>query len=215
MVSEHAAHGRSPETIDRVFVGGCGAIWLALVGISAVAILALIDLGRGHAPEGGSGSSSWLLYTIIGVSALILIAAVPLLLRARRAGAAQAAEVESEEVAEAIAPVRPTEAKTEKLRVFGTSVDPYDKPLPETPRAPSRLDPAVLNRLWLRGTTALLSATGVALIGVAVGTYLLAVSSATGAWVALGFAAVVTVAMPAVLVAFQRQLGEAVEEASA
>ncbi len=214
MAPEHTAHGRSPETVDRIFVGGCGAIWLALVGISAVSILALIDLGRGHAAAGGSGNSSWLLYTVIGVSALILIAAVPLLLRARRAGAAPAAELEGE-VAEAVAPVRPTEAKTEKLRVFGTSVDPYDKPLPEAPRAPSHLDPAVLNRLWLRGTTGLLSAIGVALIGVAAGTYLLAVSSTTGAWVALGFAGVVTVAMPAVLVAFQRQLGEAVEEAAA
>ena len=202
---------RSPELVDRTMVGACGAIWLTLVAISVIATMALVDLGRGHQAGGGSGHSTWLLYSIIVVSAVILLGAVPLLLRARRTGAA----VDSDSPVEVAAPVRPIEARTEKLRVFGTSVDPYERPLPEATTTNSRVDSSVLNRLWLRGTVSLAAATGLALIGVATATYLLATDRTTGAWVALGIAGVITVAMPAVLVAFQRQLGEAVEEAAA
>ena len=51
---------------------------------------------------------------------------------------------------------------------------------------------------------------GLALTAVEVATYLLAVASDTAAWVALGLAGVVTVAMPAVLVFHQRMMSEVV-----
>ena len=69
----------------------------------------------------------------------------------------------------------------------------------------------VVNRLWLRGTASILSVIGLALIAVEAATYLLADERDTGAWVALGVAAVLTVAMAAVLVAFYRRLDEAVD----
>jgi thiamine monophosphate kinase len=53
---------------------------------------------------------------------------------------------------------------------------------------------------------------GLALIAVATATYLLANASDTAAWAALGTAAVITVAMPAILVAFQSKLAETVDE---
>ena len=82
--SEKAAgETHSPETVDRLLVGVCGAIWLVLLAVSVIATVALIQLGRGHTGT-REEHSSWLLYSIIVVSALIIIGAIPLLLRARR-----------------------------------------------------------------------------------------------------------------------------------
>jgi hypothetical protein len=188
-------------------VGACGAIWLVLLATSVFATVALVKLASGH-PGGGEQQSSWVLYSIIIVSALVILGAIPLLLRARRTAVAEGRH----EAAAPAAPVRPTEAPTEKMRVFG--VDPYSRAA-ELPvaRAVSPMLTAIVNRLWLRGATALFSAIGLALIAVSIGTYLLADGSDTAAWVGFGLAGVITVAMPAVFAFFQRQLGEAVEEA--
>jgi len=205
------SEARSPETVDRLMVGICGAIWLVLLAVSVIAAVALVQLGRGHA-GGGEEHSSWLLYSIIVVSALIIIGAIPLLLRARRM-----ALTESEPAPEAPAadaPVRPTEAPTEKLRVFGTSVDPYARKA-EPADAEPVIPTAAVERLWLRGSVSLMAAMGLGLIAVAIATYLLANASDTGAWVALGTAAVITVGMPAILVGFQRKLADVVENVDA
>jgi len=201
--------GRSPETVDRLMVGVCGAIWLVLLAVSVIATVALVQLGRGNV-GGTDKQSPWLLYSIIAVSALIIAGAIPLLLRARQTALPDAAT----DVPAPDAPVRPTEAPTEKLRVFGTAVDPYARKL-EVPTAVPRVPATVVDRLLLRGTTSLLGAMGLALIAVATATYLLANDSDTAAWAALGTAAVITVAMPAILVAFQRRLADTVDEVEA
>ena len=202
--------GRSPETIDRLMVGVCGAIWLVLLAASVFATVALVRLGSGHA-GGGERQSSWLLYSIIVVSALVIVGAIPLLLRARRTALADDTRtVTEDESAESPAPVRPTEAPTEKMRVFG--VDPYaSREVEAATSAARRAYHAVIDRLWLRGTTSLLGVMGLALTAVAVGTYLLADASDTAAWVAFGLAGALTISMVAVLAYFQRQLGEVVE----
>jgi len=187
-------------------VGVCGAIWLVLLAVSVIATVALVQLGRGDV-GGTDKQSPWLLYTIIAVSALIIAGAIPLLLRARQTALPDAAT----DVPAPDAPVRPTEAPTEKLRVFGTAVDPYARKL-EVPTAVPRVPTSVVDRLLLRGTASLLGAMGLALIAVATATYLLATESDTAAWAALGTAAVITVAMPAILVAFQSKLAETVDE---
>ncbi len=70
----------TPSTTDRILVGSCAAIWLALVGMSVAALVALMDLGRGfHAAKGNPHTSS-VLYAIIIISALIILAAIPMLL---------------------------------------------------------------------------------------------------------------------------------------
>lgn len=206
---ETAATSRSPETVDRIMVGVCGAVWLVLLAAVVFATVGLVRLGSGHS-GGGEGHSSWLLYSIIVVSALIIIAAIPLLLRARRNALAEPAVPEA--AAEVRASVPPVEAPTEKMRVFG--VDPYAQRELEVSRPTSPVPASVLDRIWLRGTTSLLTAMGLALTAVAVATYLLADGKDTGAWVALGVAGVLTIAMPAVLVFHQRMLTEAVEEAA-
>jgi len=218
-----AGQSRSPESIDRFMVAVCGAIWLVLLAMSVVATVALVQLGRGR-DAGPDGQSSWLLYSIIAVSALIIAGAIPLLLRARRTAFADPGSTGSDPggvsgsgvsgsgsgVADP-GPVLPIEAPTEKLRVFGTAVDPYAREAAPAPAAVSRVPAAVVDRLWLRGTTSLLGAMGLALTAVATATYLLTACNDTGTWVALGTAAVITVAMPAILVAFARRLSEATD----
>ena len=201
--------GRSPETVDRLLVGVCGAIWLVLLAVSVAAIAAMVRLASGR-PSGGESHSSWLLYGIIVVSALIIVGAIPLLLRARRNAMADQGDSAAGPSAEVRDPVRAVDAPTEKIRVFG--VDPSAQRPAETVAAPG-VPTAVLDRLWLRGTVSLLSALGLALTAVAAGTYLLAAANETGAWVALGLAGVITIAMPAVLIFHQRMLNEVVEEA--
>ena len=205
-----AAAGRSPETVDRILIGLCAAIWLALLAVSVVATVALVRLASGH-PSGGERQSSWLLYSIIAVSAVIIIGAIPLLLRARRNALAVPGDTASATEAEIRPAPSPVEAPTEKMRVFG--VDPYARREAEVSRPTQSVPAGVLDRIWLRGSTSLLSAMGLALTAVAAATYLLAVDSDTGAWVALGVAGVIAIAMPAVLVFHQRMLSEVVEEA--
>src|ERR1700751_5826396 len=73
-----------PGTADPILVGPCPPGWLALVGMSVAAIVALTDLGRGfHDPKGNPHTSS-VLYAIIVISALVILATIPMLLRARR-----------------------------------------------------------------------------------------------------------------------------------
>lgn len=206
-----AGERHSPETVDRVMVGVCGAIWLVLLAVSVIATVALIHLGRG--PDGGAQEqSTWVLYSVIAVSALIIAGAIPLLMRARRGALAEPSVAAEEAVVSA--PVRPVEAPTEKFRVFGTAIDPYAGPADTATAQVSRVPTAAIDRLWLRGTASLLAAIGLALIAVATGTYLLATGNDTAAWIALGTAAVITVAMPTILVAFQRLVAVAADVAA-
>jgi hypothetical protein len=228
MAGDTAAAGqtRSPEAVDRAMVAVCGAIWLVMLAVSVVATVALVQLGQGRDAD-PDGQSSWLLYSVIAVSALIIAGAIPLLLRARRtaladpgaradsggAGSGESGSGESGSGSGAAdpGPVLPIEAPTEKLRVFGTAVDPYAREAAPAPAPVSRVPAAVVDRLWLRGTTLLLGAMGLALTAVATATYLLTAGNDTGTWVALGTAAAITVAMPAILVAFARRLSEATD----
>ncbi|MBB3603469.1 hypothetical protein FHT40_003130 [Mycolicibacterium sp. BK556] len=219
---------RSPETVDRLLVGVCGAIWLVLLAVTVIAIVALVDMSRGHTAGNDASRTPWLLYSIIVVSALIIVGAIPLLIRARRTALADArlsppdpakAPAAQRSTTPPVAPVRGTEAPTEKLKVFGSTVDPYERYQPDFAQssASRRADPLIpateLDRLWLRCTVMLAGAIGLALVGVSTATYLLAVDNDTAAWVGLGLAAVITIAMPAVPVTYLRQLHGAVEEA--
>src|ERR1700740_464936 len=91
MVSRYSAYRRGsdtvpPDVIDRILVGACAAIWLVLLGVSVAAAVALADLGRGFHKMAGNPHTTWVLYVVIIVSALIIAGAIPVLLRARRMG---------------------------------------------------------------------------------------------------------------------------------
>ncbi len=192
---------RPPETLDRLMIGACGAIWLVFLVVGVIATVALVNMGSGR---GGAGEqSSWLLYTIIAVSAVTIAAAIPLLLRARRDAMAGQSPAEPEPVPVVKPPI---DAPTEKIRVFGTSVDPLAVRPATATVSPTA---AAVERESLRGTLAVVGLMGLASTAVATATYLLAVDSETAAWAGLAVAGLFTAGMPAAAVIFGRRLAAA------
>jgi Protein of unknown function (DUF2561) len=186
------------------------------------ATVALVDLGRGHEQSSTDSETPWLLYTVIAISAAVIIGAVPLLLRARRA----ALEDDPPPAARAPLrnspghpqpPVRGAQAPTEKLRTLGTA-DPVGVRPGYPPREPIRATPsplmAAVDQLWLRSAVIIACAMGIATVAIGVATYLMAADSNTASWVLYGLAAVVTLTMPAVPWYFLRQLRDLVEGSS-
>ncbi|MDT5193317.1 MAG: hypothetical protein QOG79_5402 [Mycobacterium sp.] len=204
------AVGRSrlnPGTLDqtdRILVAVCAALWLAALGAGVAAIVALVDLGTNHTATSAASDTPWLLYTVIGVSAAVIVGAVPLLIRARRSSLGG----NQRPVARAAATARsgfgdPVEATT-RLRTVGGPVIRRQS----VPPASSRLGfpTAAVDQIWLRSSVVTAGAIGAATTLVGVGTYLMATESDTAGWIAFGLAGLVTVAMPAVPVFFLRQL---------
>jgi hypothetical protein len=182
----------APATADRILVGSCAAVWLALVGMSVAAIVALMDLGRGFHDSKGNPHTSAVLYAIIVISALIILAAIPMLLRARRTtrdgpvarsarGPARAASGHPTRAEHTPASTMTRQGRTERL----TTLRPA---LPD----------AAVDRVWLRGTAALMNTMGAALLAVAVATYLMAIGHDAFSWTCYGIAGFVTLIMPLV-----------------
>ncbi len=212
MVSRYSAYRRgvgddtiSPDVIDRILIGACAAVWLVLLGVSVAAAVALADLGRGfHKAASGAHSTSWVLYAVIIVSALIIAGAIPMLLRARRMA-------QSEPAARGMtAPNRPP------VRLMSqaprTAAERARQPRVQAPvqAADSEWSGEAVDRVWLRGTVLLVAAIGVALVAVATATYLMAVGHDGPSWVAYVVAGVVTAGMPVIEWLHVRQLRRAV-----
>jgi hypothetical protein len=176
----------APETTLRILFGVCAAVWLLLLGVSVAAVVALVDLGRGFQGTAADAHTG-LLYGIIGVSALIIVASIPVLLHARRTLQSPARRANTPQR-------RPVHTgprgRTGILAAeeAGVSGRPATAVIAET-----------VDRIWLRGTVSLATALGVALIPVAAATYLMAAGKDGAAWIAYGVAAVVTAMMPVVL----------------
>ncbi|BBY15376.1 DUF2561 family protein [Mycolicibacterium litorale] len=181
-----ARTGAAAEKLNRILLGVCAAVWLAVLGTAVAAIVALAELGRSRPAVSSDGDTPWLLYTVIGVSAVVIIGAVPLLLRARRTAQSEPASVVL--TRERATPA--SEPATEKMRAVSTVAQPV----------PSRLSPGepggAIDRLWLQCALVLGIAMGVANIAIGAATYLMAVGNDTISWVLYGVAAVVTLAMP-------------------
>ena len=146
--------------------------------------------------------------------AILLLSAIPADLRAALQGEAVYADLDGiQQIAERVSAGEEVFYQPPAMAALpGMSVSPT--PAREAAPAPatvSRVPAAVVDRLWLRGTTSLLGAMGLALTAVATATYLLTAGNDTGTWVALGTAAVITVATPAILVAFTRRLSDAID----
>jgi hypothetical protein len=201
------------DRVDRILLGVCAAIWLAALGAGVAAVVALVDLGGGRPESSGDSDTPWLLYTVIGVSAIVIVAAVPLLLRARRTALADSPPPARPAVAQAQqqAPARGTEAPTQKLRVPGNVAEPVASrpgyPAARVVSAPAT-DPsaAAVDQLWLRCAVVIACAIGIAVVAVGVATYLMAVDSNTAAWVFYVLAGVITLGMPAVPWFYLREL---------
>ncbi|WP_428338406.1 DUF2561 family protein [Mycobacterium sp.] len=175
----------TPVTTDRILVGSCAAIWLALVGMSVAALVALMDLGRGfHAAKGNPHTSS-VLYAIIIISALIILAAIPMLLRARRitrdAPAARSAGSPGRTVSARLIRAGVPQGATERI----------------TTQRPA-LAEAEVDRFWLRGTAALMGAMGGAFLAVATATYAMAIGHDGFSLTGYAIAGAITLVMPLV-----------------
>jgi Protein of unknown function (DUF2561) len=179
----------APATADRILVGSCAVVWLALVGMSVAAIVALMDLGRGfHNPRGNPHTSS-VLYAIIVISALVILAAIPMLLRARRTVR------DGPGARSTRTPVRTTSAQP-----IRTGFGP-EAAMSRTERLTTlrpALSDAAVDRFWLRGTAALMTTMGAALLAVALATYLMAIGHDAFSWASYGIAGFVTLIMPLV-----------------
>jgi hypothetical protein len=195
------------DRADRLLLGGSAVAWLLALGAAVAATVALVDRGTGRTEAGHSGTP-WFLYVVIVLSAVVIAAAVPLLLRARRDSRRQRPETAPDEAADAPGPgLRPRmEAPTEKFRA--PSVD--DGRQGGLSRAllppPGAQDSPEVNRAWLRCSAGIVGAMGVATVFGCAGTYAMAVDSDTVGWVLHGVAVALTVAMIGIPFYFLREL---------
>ncbi len=186
--------GGSPEQLDRLLLGGCVALWLAALGAGVAAAVALVDLGTRHPSGTSSSPTPWLLYSVIGVSAAVIIGAIPLLLRARRGGAAPlpllgGGPSETEDR-------RPAgDAPQSALRSFDDPVVRRYSVSPATSMVGFPI--AAVDQLWLRCTVGIAAAMGGATLFVFLGAYMLADRHDELAWMLYGLAVVITAAMVA------------------
>jgi len=207
MVGRYSAYRRGsdtipPDVIDRILVGACAAIWLVLLGVSVAAAVALVDLGRGFHKMARTSHTSWVLYAVIVVSALIIAGAIPVLLRARRMGLIEPA------TRAAAGPARVPNRPPVRLMAPAprTAADRARQPRMQAAEPSAEWSGAAVDRVWLRGTVILAGTMGAALIAVAAATYLMAVGHDGGSWVGYALAGVVTAAMPVVEWLHIRQL---------
>lgn len=175
------------NTTDRVLAGASAVAWLTALGAGVAALVALVDLGRGHTQTVESAETPWLLYTVIGISVVVIAASIPLLLRAR----AQADNPP---------PARNSGARREPVapRRVGYPAPTYRQDAVAT---------ALVEKVWLRFVLSVTCAIGVAAAIIGLGTYLLATDHDVAAWCAYGLAGVVTVGMVALPVIASRELG--------
>jgi hypothetical protein len=207
MVSRYSAyrHGSDtvpPDVVDRILIGACAAVWLVLIGVSVAAAVALADLGQGYHKAAGSQHTPWVLYAVIIVSALTIAGAIPVLLRARRMARAEPpaglAGASARGAARQLVRTGHPAARTAAERAHPARIQPSGPPAESSGSA--------ADRIWLRGTVALTGTMGVALIGVAAATYLMAVGHDRASWVAYGLAGAITAGLPAIEWLHVRQL---------
>jgi len=226
------AASMSPERVDRILIASCAAIWLVVLGMGVAATAALVDLGRGHPGDGPDSRTSGLLYAVIVVSAAIIVAAIPLLVRARRAalagsGGRSAGSPARRTVSQQSEPAgsvplgTAVDPATEKLTVVGSAAASQDSELPDQPgrasgpaqlaqeRIPKAIPEDLVDRTWLRSTFTLVGAMGVALVAVAVATQLMAVGNDGSAWGSYVVAGIITTAMPVIPFLHLRRLRSA------
>jgi uncharacterized protein DUF2561 len=199
----------SPDRTDRILVVAAVALWLTALGAGVAAVVALVDLANAHATDAGESDTPWLLYTVIGVSALVIVGAIPLLLKARQSAVAGApSRTEAPDDAKA----RETPSVAQRLQPFGAPVlRRYS-----TPPAGHRVGfpTAAVEQIWLRCTATIAAAMGAAATAIGVATYLMASEHEMASWIVYAVAGVVTVAMIAVPFAFLRQLHGVLESAN-
>jgi hypothetical protein len=191
------------DQLDRILLGVCAVVWLAALGAGVAAIVALVALasGRSVGGEASEADTPWLLYSIIGLSAAVIVAAIPLLLRARRSGRGGG---DARSHARPARSVFGDPVETTKLRPFGGATIRRQS----IPATSSRVafPTAAVDQVWLRCSVIIFSAIGAATAAIGLGTYLVATDHPTASWFSYGVAGVIALAMPAVPWFYLREL---------
>lgn len=201
------------DSTDRTLLIACAVVWLIALGAAVAAIVALVDLGRSHGSGAGEQDTPWLLYTVIGVSALVILGAIPLLIRARRSaldgGPRPSVGVERSSGGGQNVFGAPLGTESTQRPLSGPAI----RRAP-TPPATSRVGfpTAAVEQLWLRSTLAMATAIGAATAGVGIGTYLMASDADAFGWSALAVAGIVTAAMPAIPWFFLGKLRDLIDQ---
>jgi Protein of unknown function (DUF2561) len=180
------------DNTDRVLLGACAAVWLAALGAGVAAVVALIDLGRSHPQGTESADAPWVLYTVIGLSVVVIAGAVPLLLRAR-------AQADNRQ------PGRRPQPPARSLRPIGGSYRAAPVAMSRY-SAGSGASAAAAKAVWLRFTLAVTCAMGAGTAAIGLATYLMATGSSVAAWCLYGLAAVATAGIIALPFVAMRQL---------
>lgn len=196
------------DNLDRILLGVCAAVWLVALGSAVAATVALVDLGTAHVRSEARSETPWLLYAVIAVSAVVIVGAVPLLLRARRTAQPDGAAAERPSGAAGAG----GEAATEKMRALGPGKRAPYRPGYSTPplRRPrlSGAAAAAAEQVQLRCVLVILTAMGVATLAVGVATYLMAADKSVASWSVYGVAGAATLAMIGAPWFYLRQLQE-------
>jgi uncharacterized protein DUF2561 len=193
----------APDQTDRILLGVCAGLWLAALAAAVAAVIALVGLGRPHSAA-GSSPTPWLLYTVIGVSAIVIVGAIPLLIRARKAALDEGqrpADGHSASTQNVFGPPLGTEGRQ---RGLGAPAIRRQAVPPPTSRV--GFPTAAVEQLSLRCTLVMASAIAAATAAIGIATYLMASEHDGMAWAAYAVAGLVTVALPAVPWYFLRQL---------
>jgi len=202
------------DRTDRILLGACAGVWLVALGAGVAATVALVDLGTRHGTSTGESETPWLLYAVIAISAAVIIGAVPLLLRARRAALDEpppARPAPARTVPGQQPPARGIDAPTEKLRVPPAAAVRSGYPTREAISPQPDPKAAAVDQLWLRCAVVIAIAMGVAMVAIGIATYLMAVDSDTVAWVFYVLAGLATIGMPVIPVLYLRELRALVE----
>ncbi|TPG32585.1 DUF2561 family protein [Mycolicibacterium hodleri] len=195
------------EQVDRILVIAALGLWLAALGAAVAAVVALVDLASADSVTAGNPDTPWLLYTVIGVSAAVIVGAIPLLLRARQTAASVVATRPATVDDHAETGDRPSVAR--RLQPFGAPVlHPHSTP---PAGGPVGFPTAAVEQIWLRASAITAGAIGAATTCVGVATYLMATGHDTASWVVYGVAGLITVAMPAATWHFLRKLRDVLE----
>lgn len=181
------------DNTDRVLLGACAAVWLAALGAGVAAVVALVDLGRSHPQGSESADTPWVLYTVIGLSVLVIAGAVPLLLRAR-------AQADNRQPGgrRPLPPARSPRPIGGGYRAAPVAMSRYT--------AGTGAATAATEAVWLRFTLAVTCAIGLGTAAIGLATYLMATGSNVAAWCLYGLAGLVTAGIVALPIVALRQL---------
>ncbi|MCF6389133.1 DUF2561 family protein [Mycobacterium sp. MBM] len=193
-----------PENLERILLAACAVIWLAALGAAVAATVSLVDMASGRGTvraelsEASGSDTPWVLYTVIGISAAVIVVAIPLLVRARQqTGHRSTRDVAPSggSVADDIAAVAPREGRRRQA-----------EPALEAPSRGAGALPVVVDQVYARFGLAIACAVGAGTLAVGLATYLTASGSGSAAVAFYIIAGIITVAMPVLPWFFLREL---------